>query len=367
MSSIPYVNLSAQWHDERHKLLPILERVMSSGQYVGGQEVERFEVETGLAFGAKHIIALNSGTDALVCGLVAIGVRSGDEVITPPNSFVASTAAIVHLRARPVFVDIGCDQNIDPGLIERSITKKTKAIMPVHLAGRMAAMEAICEIADRNGVTVLEDAAQAAGSSLHGKSAGLWGQVGCFSAHPLKNLNACGDAGFVATNDSVIAQRIRSMRNHGLVNRDTVERFGYVSRMDAVQAAILRYRLSVLHEVIRKRKNNVKIYRANLNSRAVYCPPDTKGEDNSWHTFVIQTENRDELRKYLSNQGIETAIHYPIPIHLQPAASDLGYQNGDFPETERQATRILTLPVHQYLRQEQIETIVKAINNFFGS
>jgi dTDP-4-amino-4,6-dideoxygalactose transaminase len=365
MIRIPYVNLSAQWREEREELQPIVESVLESGQYIGGDEVESFETEAATAFGISHVVSLNSGTDALSCGLAAIGVRPGDEVITPPNSFIASTAAIVHIGARPVFVDVGPDQLIDSSLIEGAITKRTKAIMPVHLSGRMADMHNICKIAGKYGLAIVEDAAQAAGSCLEGRPAGSWGDLGCFSAHPLKNLNACGDAGFIITNNDDVAGRVRFSRNHGLVGRETVEKFGHVSRMDALQAAILRYRLGKLSHVVERRKRNVKEYDAFLNHEFVLFPRVRLGEKCSWHTLVIQVNERDRLRKHLSDKGIETAIHYPVPIHLQPAAADLGYKRGDFPMTEQQAARILTLPVHQFLTKREIVQVANEINRFF--
>ena len=367
MNQIPYVNLSAQWEEEREHLLPIIERVMASGQYIGGDEVEQFESLVAANFGVEYAVALNSGTDALVFGLAALGVQRGDEVITPPNSFVASTAAIVHLGARPVFVDVQEDQNINPSLIEAAISSKTKVIMPIHLSGKMSEMKKILEIANRYGLGIVEDAAQAAGSKLGEKFAGSWGSVGCFSAHPLKNLNACGDAGFITTNEAGIARKIRSMRNHGLIDRDTVGQFGYVSRMDAIQAAILTYRLSVLPKVISRRRKNVKIYNDTFSPNLKLDAGQLISEQNSWHTFVIQVKQRDELRQFLTAKGIETAIHYPIPLHLQPAATNLGYRENDFPVAEKQAHQILTLPIHQYLTAEQIQLIANEINQFFVS
>jgi len=366
MDRVPYVNLAAQWTDEKHQLLPIVEAVLGSGQYIGGDEVAAFEHQAAIAFDVKHVVALNSGTDALACGLIAVGVRPGDEVITPPNSFIASTAAIVHIGARPVFVDVGLDQNIDPMLIEDAITKKTKALMAVHFAGRMADMKAISDIAMKRNLAVIEDAAQSAGSLLDNRSSGSWGKVGCFSAHPLKNLNACGDAGFITTNDESIASQIRLARNHGLVDRDTVQCFGFVSRMDTLQAAVLRFRLLKLASVVERRRINVELYRSILNPQVVYCPPERSREFNTWHTFVIQVDKRDELKLFLASRGIETAIHYPTPIHLQQAARYLGHQQGDFPVTENLTERILTLPIHQHLSFDQIRLVGESINEFFG-
>jgi dTDP-4-amino-4,6-dideoxygalactose transaminase len=364
--AIPYVNLQAQWAHEKQDLLPIIEQAFASGQYIGGSIVETFEQKAAQFCGSKHCVALNSGTDALVCGLAAMGIRPGDEVITPPNSFVASTAAITHLGAKPVFVDVLPDQNIDPTKIAAAITSKTKAIMPVHLTGRMARMDEIKSIADTHNLLIIEDAAQAIGSKYSEIRSGTWGKVGCFSTHPLKNLNACGDGGFIVTDDDDIANNIKVMRNHGLVDRNTVLRFGHLTRMDAVQAAILTYRLANLNLVTQRRRANAAQYRETLRRDAIFIPDETSSEFNTYHTFVIQVDNRDSLRQFLLNAGVETSIHYPVPIHLQPAAKFLGHAKGDFPETERQAERILTLPINQYLSAIEIETVAKLVNKFYG-
>ena len=365
VSAVPFVNLIAQWESEKHDLLPIIESVMSSGQFVDGEAVERFEQKATELCGTRFCVSLNSGTDALVFGLQALGVCTGDEVITPPNSFIASTAAIVRLKAKPVFVDVLPDQNIDPNRIERAITAKTKAIMPVHLTGRIASMNAILEIANHHHIPVIEDAAQSVGSRYSGPPSGSHGKIGCFSTHPLKNLNACGDGGFLTTDDEDIARQVRLSRNHGLVDRNTVEKFGSVSRMDTLQAAILEYRLSRLSEITTKRRDNANMYRELLNSDHVYIPEEHEEEFNTYHTFVIQCEKRDALQRYLMAHRIETAIHYPIPIHLQPAASNWGYSKGDFPVTETQSDHILTLPIHQYLEKKDINYVCESINKFF--
>ena len=249
---VPYVNMAAQWAEERDALLPIVERVLAEGHWVGGAAVAEFEAAAARLCGVAHAIALNSGTDALVLGMAALGIGPGDEVVTPPNSFIASTAAIVQLGARPVFVDVRDDQNIDPERIEDAITARTKAIMPVHLSGRIADMAPIMEIARRHGLWVVEDAAQSVGSRYDDRMSGSFGQVGCFSTHPLKNLNACGDGGFLTTDDEEIAEAVRASRNHGLVTRESVARFGQVSRMDSLQAAILSFRLGRLDDTIRR-------------------------------------------------------------------------------------------------------------------
>jgi len=360
---ISYINLSAQWEDEKEDLLPIINKVLQSGQYILGDEVKKFELSAARYFEVEHCVGLNSGTDALILGLSSIGVEAGDEVITPPNSFIASTSAILHLGAIPVFVDVKQDQNIDPKKIEAAITGKTKAIMPVHLTGRVSEMDEIKIIAENYNLKIIEDAAQSAGSKYLDICSGAWGDVGCFSAHPLKNLNACGDAGFLTTDDTDIANSVRLMANHGLKDRDTVEVFGLVSRMDALQAAILSYRLKKLPEVIQRRRENARIYQEMLNRENIFIADETEEEFNTFHTFVIQAEQRDNLKDHLSNQGIETAIHYPIPIHNQPASKN--YNFGNYPNTEEQAKRILTLPIHQYLQEHHLTRISAEINKFY--
>ena len=362
---VPYVNIGAQYAEERDELLPIIDKVLREGQYVAGEAIERLEAELAAFVGVKHVITLNSGTDALQLSLAALGIGPGDEVITPPNSFVASTAVIVNLRAKPVFVDVLPDQNIDPQQVEAGITPRTKAIMPVHLTGRMARMDEIMAIAERHKLAVVEDSAQAIGSKYRGRASGSYGHAGCFSTHPLKNFNAAGDGGFVSTNDAEVAAKVRAARNHGLIDRNTVTRFASVSRMDTLQAAILRYRLTRLPQITERRRANASLYGKFLETKAVFAPPETAAEYNTYHTYVIQSDRRDELQAYLAQRGIGTAIHYPVPIHLQPAARELGYRKGQFPAVERQAQRILTLPVNQSLSEDDVRYVASHVNQFF--
>jgi dTDP-4-amino-4,6-dideoxygalactose transaminase len=363
-SKISYVNLNKQWIHERDELLPIIDKVLESAELVGGQELEKFEKDIAKACGTKYACALNSGTDALMLALSSFGIGRGDEVITPPNSFIASTAAIVHIGAKPVFVDVLPDQNIDPSKIEAAITKNTKAIMPVHLTGRMCNMNQIMSIAKKFDLKVIEDAAQSIGSKYKGRLSGSIGDVGCFSSHPLKNLNASGDGGFLTTNHKHIYDKTITYRNHGMTNRNVVNHFGVVSRMDNLQAAILNYRLSRLNDVTQKRRENAKLYINGINNPHIFIPKEKDYEFNVYHTFVIQTKYRDELKQYLHVNEIDSAIHYPVPIHLQPAAKNLGYKFGDFPITEKQSEEILTLPVNQYLEKVDINRIITVINQF---
>jgi len=366
MRQVPYVNFAAQYAQERAEIAALVERVFGRGEFVGGGAIEALEGELAAYIGVQHVVALNSGTDALVLGMRALGLGAGDEVITPPNSFVASTAAIVAVGARPVFADVRDDQNIDPDAVAAAITPATRAIMPVHLTGRVADMRPIMELAARHGLAVIEDAAQSIGSRYEGRQAGCFGTIACFSAHPLKNLNAAGDAGFLATDDAEAARKVRLLRNHGLVDRNTVEMWGTVSRMDVLQAELLRLRLARLDAVIERRRRNAETYRRLLADAPVFIPPCRNQEFNTFHVFVIQADRRDALQAFLAREGVGTAIHYPVPIHLQPAAAALGHARGDFPVTERQAGRILSLPINQFLTEEDQAYVADRIQAFYA-
>lgn len=363
---IPYINLKKQSNEEEYQLIKIFKKNLALSEFINSKSVEKFEKKISEICKVKYCVALNSGTDALTMGLKLLEIKRGDEVITPPNSFISSTASIVHIGATPVFVDIKKDQNIDEKKIEAKITKKTKAIMPVHLTGRMCNMDEIIRIAKKYQLKVIEDSAQSIMSKFNNKPSGSFGDVGCFSAHPLKNLNALGDSGFMITNNSKIYEQAKTLRNHGSVERNIVKNFGYVSRMDTIQADILLYRIKKLKKIILQRRKNFLIYKSNLNlSKDVYYPLENDKEFNTYHTFVIQVSQRDFLKKFLKKKGVETSIHYPVPIHLQPASNYMGYKIGSFPETEKQSKEILTLPINQYLKKNEILYICKLINQFY--
>ena len=289
----------------------------------------------------------------------------GDEVITQPNSFIASASTIAHLGAKPVFVDVSDDQSINTEKIEAAITKKTKAIMPVHLTGRVGEFDKIYEISKSYNIPVIEDSAQAIGSSYKNKKAGSLGEIGCFSTHPLKNLNAMGDGGFLTTNSKQHFEICKLYRNHGLINRDNCKFWGSVSRMDEIQACILNFRFKNLEKISLDRQKNAELYMRLLDKQKIYIPPQRDYAKDTFHTFVIQVENRNELKNYLMKHGINTSIHYPTPIHLQDASKYLGYKKGDFPVTEKQSKKILTLPVNNTLTSNQIKYISEKINNFY--
>ena len=362
---IPFVDLNLQWKKEKKELLSIIDTTLENDLWVSGKNIERFEKNIAKLCNTKHAVALNSGTDALTLALHLVGVRKGDEVITTPNSFIASAAVIVHLGAIPVFVDVLPDQTMNPQLLEKKITKKTKAIMPVHLTGRISEMVEINKIAKKYNIPVVEDAAQCVGSRHYGKPSGSLGAIGCFSAHPLKNLNAVGDAGYLTTNNSKIYKKAKELRSHGMIDRNNVKNFGYVSRMDNLQAAVLNFRLKNLKQVIEKRRKNFELYNKYLDRKNIFFPEEKKYQFNTYHTFVIQVNKRNQLKKFLRSKNIGTTIHYPRPIHLQPAAKYLGFKKGSFLCAENQAKRILSLPIHQYLSKKEIKYIADNVNYFF--
>jgi dTDP-4-amino-4,6-dideoxygalactose transaminase len=367
MRRIPYVNPGAQFAEERDELMPRIEAVLMGGMHIGGAEVEALESEIAAYVGTTHAVSVNSGLDAIAFGIKAAGIGPGDEVITPPNSFVASTAAVVHAGATPVFADVRTDGLLDPDAVAAAVTPRTAAIMPVHLWGGVCDMDPLWAIAERHGLAIIEDAAQAMGTKHGNRRAGALGTAGCFSAHPLKIFNAVGDAGFVTTNSDEIAARIRLLRNHGLVDRDTVTEFAGNSRLDAIQAAVLRYRLTKVDDYIERRRANANIYFPLLRDVPIRLPREKSYEYHTRVNFVSQCDRRDELQQYLTAKGIHTAVHYNTPIHLQPAAEYLGARRGQFPVTERLCETILALPANQTLAVEDIEYICGEIRACLGT
>ncbi len=362
---VPYLNFPQQYREQREEILRALEAVFQNGDFILGKEVELFEQEFARLCAVKHAIGVANGTDSLILIFRALGIGTGDEVITCANSWISTVSAIVLAGAKPVFVDVLADQTMAFGKVEQVITRRTKAIVPVHLTGRCAHMKPLLELGKKLKIPLIEDAAQAVTAEVDGKVAGGIGLIGSFSLHPLKNLNAAGDAGIITTNDDEIAWKIRLLRNHGLKNRDEVLFWGYNSRLDTIQAAILRKRMAHLNSVIERRRSIAKRYVSALKD-CVQCPVERDDERHTYHVFVIQCDRRDELQVHLNKNGIETKVHYPIPIHLQQAAQYLGYKMGDLPETEKQAGRILSLPVNQYLTDEQVDTVCTSVRSFYG-
>lgn len=363
---IPYVDLVNQHAPIKADLLAAVGRIIDHGMFVLGKEVDEFEQRFAEMCGTRYAVALNSGTDALIISLDALGVGEGDEVITVSSSFIASAGCITAVQATPVFVDVGDDYNMDPDKIGPAITNRTKAILPVHLTGRPAKMHDIMKVANAHGLPVVEDAAQAVGAEIDGKRVGSFGAAGCFSLHPLKTLNALGDGGVVTTDDPELDERFRLIRNHGLESRGNGAFWGRNSRLDTIQAAILLTKLEYLEDWTEQRRANAAIYQEKLAGvEQVITPVERPNERSVFHTFVILADLRDSLRTYLKDKGVGTEIHYPTPIHLQTAAASLGYGPGSLPVTEDQASRILSLPVYQGLRSEQVEYVAGCIKSFY--
>lgn len=342
------------------------DRVGISGQYIMGPELERFEQEAAEYCGTKHALGVANGSDALFLALKAMGIGLGDEVITCPNSFVATAWVIVAAGARPVFVDVGEDYNIDVKQIKPAVTPRTRAIIPVHLTGRPAEMDLINDIAASLGLYVIEDAAQAIGARYKGRRVGSLGKIAGFSLHPLKNLGLFGDGGLVTTDDRVLYENVSKLRNHGLRSRDECQVWGYNSRLDSLQAAIASIKLKHLDGWNKRCREIASLYRAGLQD-IVSVPRDRDYENPVYHNFIIQLERRDELIKHLANRGVGSRIHYPIPIHLQECAAMLDYGPGDFPVTERLAKQILSLPIYPELSDTEVGYVIESVYSFFRS
>ena len=340
--------------------------VLASGWITSGPKMQAFEAALSALFDGRPVRTFANGSATMEIALRIAGIGPGDEVITTAITWVATANVIVAVGARPVFVDIDPrTRNLDLDAVEAAITPRTRAILPVYLAGLPVDMDRLYAIARKNGLRVIEDAAQAIGSKFDGKRAGSLGDFNCFSTHPLKNLNGPGDGGFITTNDSAAALRMRRYRNHGLVDRNTVGEWGVVARMDNIQAAVLSVRLAKLDRINERKRDIAAIYRKLLDPAHAFIAPCRQIEYNTFQTMVIQVDRRDELQRHLAARDIQSAIHYPIPIHLQPCATDLGYKRGQFPVTERQAERILSIPSYPTMTDADVERVAATINAFY--
>ena len=363
---IEFIDLKSRYKLERQEILKTLDRVLKKGHLVLTNELEEFEQKICQYTKQNYCLGLNSGTDALMMSLWALGIGKGDEVITSPTSFIATVGAITHVGAKPVFVDVKEDFNIDEDKIIEKINKRTKAIMPVHWTGRVCNMDKIKSIARKYNLKIIEDAAQGMGSYYKKVHAGSFSDVAAFSTHPLKNLNALGDGGFITTNSKKIYTKIKLYRNHGMKKRDYVESYGVNSRLDVINAEILKMRLKKLKSINDKRRLNVNIYRENLDNKYIKIPEDKKNEINSYVMLLSQAEKRDSLQKYLSLNKIQSLVYYGTPLHLHKATKKLGYTRGSLPMAEKLASKVLALPHHQNLSKEQILYACKKINSFYN-
>lgn len=361
---VPYINLSLQYQADKPEILKKVSEVIDSGMFILGEEVKRFEEIFAQTCQTKYAVGVANGTDALILALKSHGIGQGDEVITAPNSYLASASSIALCGATPVFADVRDDFNLNPEEIKKKLSGKTKAIIAVHLTGRPSAMDEINEIAEKHKLIVIEDAAQAVGAEYKDKRVGSLGHLACFSLHPLKNLAAAGDAGMITTNDQEIYNWLLKARTHGMKSRDECEFWSKNSRLDALHAAILNIKIRRLDEWTNRRRKIAEKY---MNELADYVkvPNNLSYEKAVYHTFIIQTNRRDELQAYLANKGIDTKVHYPIAIHQQEAAKNIPSAHDSYPETERQVNQILSLPVYPELSDEQVDYVIKNITNFF--
>jgi dTDP-4-amino-4,6-dideoxygalactose transaminase len=364
---IPFVDLPAQYRALRFEIDAAVAGVFESAQFILGPSVATFEQDFAVFCQTTEAIGVNSGTSALHLSLLAAGVGQGDEVITVPFTFVATVAAIEYAGARPVLVDVEPDfLTMDPARLEAAITPRTKAIIPVHVFGQPADMDPIMAIARKHGLVVIEDACQAHGSEYKGRRCGSIGQLGCFSFYPGKNLGAYGEGGAVVTSDPDLAKRIRLLRAWGEETRYEHKYRGFNYRMDGVQGAILGVKLRYLEAWTEARRRNAAEYGRQLEETPAVLPRERRDVRHVYHLYVVRLEQRDAWRERLTEAGVQTGVHYPIPIHLQPAYRDLGYSAGDFPVCERASGEVLSLPMFPELTQDQIRTVALALGTRVG-
>jgi len=364
---IPILDLKAQYANIKDEITQAINEVCENQAFALGPAVAEFEEKVAAYCSSKYAIGVSSGTDALLVSLMALDMKPGDEVITTPFTFFATAGSIVRLGAKPVFIDVDRDSfNIDPSAIEQKINKKTRAIIPVHLFGQVAQMKPIIEIAKRYNLAVIEDAAQAIGASQDGIKAGNFGDCGCFSFYPTKNLGGFGDGGLVTTNREDLAQKIRALRDHGQNPRYFYKIIGGNFRLDGIQGAVLNVKLRYLDEWNEKRRQNAALYDSLFTGSPIKIPKIDKNNVSIYHQYTITTPKRDKLKQFLAENNIGSAIFYPKPLHLQDCFSDLGYRPGDLPIAEQLCEEVLSLPIYAELEPEQIEYVAKTVLKYFG-
>src|SRR5918911_5058420 len=362
---VPFVDLRAQYLSIKEEIDAAIARVLNNTSFVLGREVEAFEAAFAEYTGARFCVGVNSGTAAIQLGVMACGIGAGDEVLVPANTFFATAEGVSTAGATPVFVDADpVSYNIDVHRIEAAITERTRAILPVHLYGQAADLDPIFEIAEQRGLVVIEDAAQAHGTLYKGRRVGALARAGCFSFYPGKNLGAYGEGGAVVTNDEAIARRVRLLRDHGSMRKYHHEIIGYNFRLEGIQGAVLNVKLKHLDRWNRLRREHAARYGELLRESGLMLPREMPYSEHIYHLYVVQSDARDALQRTLQDAGVQTGIHYPIPIHLQPAYASLGHKPGDFPESERQAGRVLSLPMFPELTDEQLALVAEAVGRF---
>jgi dTDP-4-amino-4,6-dideoxygalactose transaminase len=360
---VPMLDLKIQFQNIKDEIMKVLTEVLASSQYILGPKVSEFEKKIADYIGVSEAIGVASCTDALHLSLDSFDIGHGDEVITSPFTFFATVEAILYTGAQPVFVDIEPDTfNIDINQIEEKITEKTKAILPVHLYGHMADMEEILNMARRHGLKVIEDCAQSFGAELNGKKTGSFGDAGCFSFYPSKNLGGYGDGGMIVLRDPQVAKTIRKLRNHGSRESYIHEKVGFNSRLDEIQAGILLVKLKHIDEYNKERRQKAALY-TELLSDKVMCPIEKKGVYHVYHQYTIRSPQRNEIQKRLREKGISSVVYYPVPLHLQEAIRFLGYTRGDFPVAEKASQEVLSLPIYPELKESVVEEIAEIIRD----
>lgn len=362
---VNYSYLDKQFSDP-DPILDDVRKLVKSGDFTLGKELGKFENKFSDLIQTKYCVGVGSGTDALRLSLLALEIGLGDEVITATNTFYATAGAIATIGAKPVFVDVGDDYNINVELIESAITKKTKAIIPVHLHGCPADMKKIIEISQKHDIHVIEDACQAIGAEYNGKKVGSFGITGCFSLHPLKPINVWGDGGMIVTDSNELRDKLWLLRNHGLINRDECTIYAYNSRLDTLHSIVGNHLIVDIDWILNTKIGNAKLYDEEFSKISdITIPPRKKRSKNVFHNYVIMVKKRDPLLNFLRDLDIDVKIHYPIPLHLQKASKYLGYNKGDFPVTEYQAKHMISLPVHQHLKDEQKNYVIQKVRSFF--
>lgn len=366
--NVPFLDLKIQYQSLRDEINAALQEVMDHTAFAGGKYVERFEQSFASFCGTGHAVGVGNGTEALWVALIGLGVKPGDEVITVPNTFIATTEAISFSGATPVFVDVNEDTyNMDPDLLEAAITPKTKAIIPVHLYGQMADMGPIMEIARAHGLSVIEDASQAHGAEYKGKPAGSIGDAGCFSFYPGKNLGAYGEAGAVVTSNDDLAAKMRMFRDHGQAKKYYHDMVGWNARMDGFQGAVLDVKLKHLPAWTEGRRKNAALYNWQLTGiEGISTPVEAAYGKHVYHIYAIRTADSDGMMQALREQGIASGMHYPVPLHLQKAYQFMGHREGDFPVAEKCAAEQLSLPMYAELTEEQIAAVASAVKGYLA-
>ncbi len=360
---IPFSTFEHMHRDIKNEMLTIFEKTYDAGWFIQGKEYTMFEQEYAKFCDTKYCVGVGNGLDAIFLSLKALGIGKGDEVIIPSHTFIATALAVVYAGAKPIFCEVDLDTYlIDISKIESKITKKNKAIIVVHLYGQMANMEQVAALANDHGIYVIEDAAQSHGSSYKGKKSGSWGQVGCFSFYPGKNLGALGDAGAVVTNNLAIFNKLHSLSCYGSSQKYKHDLMGVNSRLDEVQAAFLRIKLAYLEQWNDERRVIAQRYMTGIKNSKITLPVEVPDSKHVWHLFVIRTKDRDDLKKYLEEKEIGALIHYPIPMHLQEAFSSYGYKKGDFPIAELISETVLSLPLYIGMKDEEIDYVIDVLN-----